>query len=74
MDDAVDAGDRALDLGQAGEIGRDEGLVRTKVGRPLDVAQPQLAVDALEQLTQARADAAGRARNQNRLHDGPVAM
>ena len=38
MDNAVDARDGALDLGQAGEVGRDEGFVRAKVGRPLDVA------------------------------------
>ena len=72
MDDAVDAGDSALDLGHAGEIGRDKGLVRTEIGRPLDVAQAQLAIDALEQLPQPRADAASRASDQNRLHDVPV--
>ena len=45
MHDAVDAGNRALDIRHAGEIGRDEGLLRPEIGRQLKVAQQQ-ALDA----------------------------
>ena len=35
--------------GHAGEIGRDEALVRSEIGRRLEVAQPELGIGALEQ-------------------------
>ena len=73
MHDAVDADDGALDRGHVGEIGADKALVRGEIARRLDVAQPQFAIDALEQLPQPRADAARRPRDQNRLHDQSVA-
>ena len=49
MDDAVDTLDGRLDLVDAGEVGGDEGLVGPEIGRLLDVAQPQLGIDALQQ-------------------------
>ena len=56
--EAVGARDRALDLRHVGEIGRHEGLVAREAGGRLHVAQPQIGIDALEQMPQPRADAA----------------
>ncbi len=38
MHDAVDTGDRPVDLRHAGEIGLDEGLIGGKLGRAPEVA------------------------------------
>src|SRR5262249_47216735 len=54
--------------------GFDEGLVRRQVGGPLDVAQPDVGVDAFEQLAQSCADSARCAGDQNRLHAVPIAV
>ena len=68
MHDAVDAGDDLLDRAQLGEIGRHEFLVGREIVRLADVAPADVRIDALQQLAQARADAAGRAGNQNFFH------
>ena len=68
MDDAVHAGDGLFHLVQVGEVGGNERFVRRKVGRHLDVAEPQLRVDRLQQLAQPPADVARRTRQQYTLH------
>ena len=68
MDDALDAVDDLLDLVELGEVGRDERLVWREIGRRLDVAQPQVGIDGLQQLAQARADVAGGAGQQHAFH------
>ena len=71
MDDAFDALDGLLDLVELGEVGGDERLVVAEIGRRLDVAQPQLGIDRLQQLAQASADVAGGAGQQNTFHACP---
>jgi hypothetical protein len=70
MHDAVDAGDHLLDLRQVGEIGRNELLVGREIAGPLDVAEPQAWIDALEQATKPAANAAGGSRDENGVHVG----
>jgi hypothetical protein len=71
MDDPFDAGDRLFDLGKIGKVGRHEGLVGGEVGRRPQIAQPDLGIDALEELAQPRPDAARRAGDQHCLHCHP---
>src|SRR5215470_19317334 len=68
MDNALDTGDGALHVGDRGEVGLDEGLVRREIVRRLDVAQAEVWIDALEQLAQPRADRACCARDEDCLH------
>ena len=68
MHDAVDAGDRLLDLRHVGEIGLHEVLVGAQIGRLLDVADADLRIDALQQLAQPRADVARGSGDQNFFH------
>ena len=70
MHDAVDAGDRLLDLRHIGEIGLHEFLVGAQVGRLLDVADADLRIDALQKLAQPRADVARGSGDQNFFHAG----
>src|SRR5262249_61003336 len=62
------------DAGQVREGGFDEGLVRRQGGGALDVARPDVGIDAFEQLTQSRAYAARCAGDQTRLHAVPIAV
>src|SRR5262249_40868607 len=68
MDDAVDAVDEPFHLRQVGQIGGDEALMLYHVGGRANVAPAQLRISAVEPRAQPRADAARRARDQNRLH------
>ena len=58
MHDAVDVGDDAFDLGVVGEVGEHEVFIIGEAVRLADVTPPDGRIDTLEQLSQARADAA----------------
>src|ERR1700688_2368650 len=68
MYDALDTGNDFLDLRQIGEVGGHEFLVRDQIVRLADVAPTGARVDALEQLAQARADAACGSGDENFFH------
>ena len=68
MHDALHPGHRAFDLRKIGEVGLHECLVAGEVGRPANVAPPQLRVEAPEQHAQARAYSTGRTGHQDCSH------
>jgi hypothetical protein len=68
MHDAVDARDRLVDLRGVGEVSGDEALLTREIGRNAEIAPSNLRLDALEQLAQARTDAACRAGDENCAH------
>ena len=53
---------------EIGEVGGDELLIRGQIVRLADVAPADARIDALEQLAQARADAAGRSGDEDFFH------
>ncbi len=68
MDDAVDAGDSALDRGEVAEIGGDEALALPEIGERRPVGKKQLAIGAAQQYAQALADTAGSTGDEHALH------
>jgi len=68
MHDALHACHDLLHVAHAGEVGPHELFIGREIGRSLEIAPADLAVDAFEELAQAGADAAGRAGHQHALH------